>query len=96
MRIILLAGGARSGVDLFHSLLDNHGEILHFPGILKIDQKLKKILSQSSKKKIAKEFIKEYKNFFDSRKLKMERHHQLGKKKNEAMLKLSGAENSFK
>ena len=37
MRIILLAGGARSGVDLFH-VLDNHGEILHFPGVLKIDQ----------------------------------------------------------
>ncbi len=82
MRIILLAGGPRSGLDLFHSLLDNHSEILQFPGILYIDQKLKKILSQSSKKKIAKEFIKEYKNFFDSRKLKIERHHQLGEKKN--------------
>ena len=82
MKIILLAGGPRSGIDLFHSLLDNHREILQFPGVLYIDQKLKKILSQSSKKKIAREFIKEYINFFDSRKLKIERHHQLGKKKN--------------
>ena len=53
MRLILLAAGPRGGLDLFQSLLDNHDEILQFPGIIHINEKLRKILSHKSKKKIA-------------------------------------------
>ena len=82
MKLILLAGGARAGIDLFQSLLDNHDEILQFPGIIYINDKLKEILTYKSKKKIAQKFTKEYPNFFDSRKTNIERHYMLGKKKN--------------
>lgn len=81
MKIILLAGGPRGGLDLFQSLLDGHEEILQFPGIIYVNDKLKKILSNKYKEKIAKNFIKEYPNFFDSRKSKIERHYMLGEKK---------------
>ena len=82
MKLILLVGGPRGGLDLFQSLLDNHDEILQFPGIIHINEKLRKILSHSSKKKIAQDFIKEYLSFFDSRKSNIERHYMLGDKKN--------------
>ena len=81
MKLILLAGGPRGGIDLFQSLLDNHDEILQFPGIIHINEKLKKILSHKSKEKIAQNFIKEYLSFFDSRKSIIERHNMLGDKK---------------
>ena len=83
MRLILLAAGPRGGLDLFQSLLDNHDEILQFPGIIYINEKLRKILSHRSKKKIAQDFIKEYLSFFDSRKSNIERHYMLGDKKNQ-------------
>lgn len=82
MKLILLVGGPRAGLDLFQSLLDNHEEILQFPGVIYINNKLKEILTNKSKKKIAQNFIKEYPHFFDSRKTNIERHYMLGKKKN--------------
>ena len=81
MKVILLVGGPRGGLDLFQSLLDGHEEILQFPGIIYVNDKLKEILSNKSKEKIAKCFIKEYPSFFDSRKSKIERHYMLGEKK---------------
>ena len=81
MKILLLAGGARAGIDLFQSLLDGHEQILQFPGVIYVNQ-LKEILSQNSKKKIAVAFIKKYPVFFDSRKKSRERHYMLGSKKN--------------
>ena len=50
MKILLLAGGARAGIDLFQSLLDGHEQILQFPGVIYVNQ-LKEILSQNTKKK---------------------------------------------
>ena len=82
MKILLLAGGARAGIDLFQSLLDGHEQILQFPGVIYINNELEKILSHKSKKKIAQTFIKQYPIFFDSRKKSRERHYMLGVKKN--------------
>ena len=82
MKVIVLAGGARAGVDLFQSLLDNHNQILQFPGVIHINDDLKEILSYSSKHKVAQLFIKKYPSFFDSRKKGIERHYMLGPKKN--------------
>ena len=82
MKTLLLVGGARAGVDLFQSLLDNHEQILQFPGVIYINDDLKKILSNKSKKKVAQTFIKKYSSFFDSRKSYEERHYMLGAKKN--------------
>jgi len=82
MKILLLAGGARAGIDLFQSLLDGHEQILQLPGVIYINDQLQKILSQNSKKKIAQAFIKQYPIFFDSRKMGRERHYMLGAKKN--------------
>jgi|TARA_B100000780_G_scaffold267993_1_gene225551 hypothetical protein len=82
MKILLLAGGARAGVDLFQSLLDGHEQILQFPGVIYINSELEKILSKKSKKEMAQTFIKQYPVFFDSRIKSRERHHMLGEKKN--------------
>ena len=38
MKVLLLAAGGRAGSDLFHSLLDEHSQILQFPGKLRIDR----------------------------------------------------------
>ena len=51
MKVILLVGGPRGGLDLFQSLLDGHEEILQFPGIIFVNNKLKEILSNKSQKK---------------------------------------------
>ena len=65
MKILLLVAGGRAGSDFFQSLLDNHSQILQFPGILK-ESNLKKIITSNSKKKIAKDFINAYPHFFNS------------------------------
>ena len=38
MKVLLLVAGARAGSDLFHSLLDEHSQILQFPGVLGINK----------------------------------------------------------
>ena len=38
MQVLLLVAGGRAGSDLFHSLLDEHSQILQFPGKLRIDR----------------------------------------------------------
>ena len=82
MKVVLLVAGGRAGSDFFHSLLDEHSQILQFPGALKIDENLNEILDLKSLKDISNRFIKSYPQFFDSRKLKNERWDKLGKKKN--------------
>ena len=64
MKILLLAGGARAGVDLFQSLLDGHEQILQFPGVIYINSELEKILSKKSKKKNSTSIYKKISNFF--------------------------------
>tara|TARA_Y100000294_G_C8545867_1_gene333107 strand:- start:1081 stop:1341 length:261 start_codon:yes stop_codon:yes gene_type:complete len=81
VKIILLTAGGRAGADFFHSLLDEHSEILQFPGSFRVDKKLATILNLDSPKKIAKAFIKFYPQFFDSRNNKFERWNKLGPKK---------------
>ena len=81
MKVVLLVAGGRAGSDFFHSLLDEHSQILQFPGALKIDENLNEILDLKSLKDISNRFIKSYPQFFDSRKLKNERWDKLGKKK---------------
>ena len=83
MKVIGLLSCGRSGADLFQSLLDSHEEILQFPGYLIFDSKLFNILSITNKGEIAENFCEEYPQFFDSRINKVERHHQLGPKKND-------------
>ena len=34
MKVLLLVAGGRGGSDFFQSLLDNHSQILQFPGLL--------------------------------------------------------------
>ena len=58
MKLILLVGGPRAGLDLFQSLLDNHEEILQFPGVIYINNKLKEILTNKSKKKLLKTLLR--------------------------------------
>ena len=38
MKVLFLVAGVRAGSDLFHSLLDEHSQILQFPGILEINE----------------------------------------------------------
>ena len=82
MKVVLLVAGGRAGSDFFHSLIDDHQEILQLPGYLKIDDNLSNILSKKFPNDISKEFIKSYPVFFDSRINKEERWDKLGIKKN--------------
>lgn len=82
MKILFLVGGSRAGIDLVQSLMDGHPQILQFPGFIRSDEKLTKILSQDNSALIAKNFIKDYPHFFDSRINKTERHDKLGLKMN--------------
>jgi len=86
MKTILLNSGSRSGSDFFQSLLDGHPQILQFPGIIKTNKKLIKILSSGNGNDISSNFIKIYPHFFDSRLAKAERHYMLGKNKNQYYL----------
>ena len=43
MKIVGLISCGRSGADLFQSLLDNHNQILQFPGYILFNKKLLKI-----------------------------------------------------
>lgn len=84
MKTLLFVGGCRAGNEFFLSLLDGHSQILQFPGILRCNDNLLKILSHKNSLEIAKNFIKQYKHFFDSRFSNdislsgLERHDELG------------------
>lgn len=81
--VVLLAAMTRGGIDLFQSLLDKHSQISQLPGKFYIDEFLKKIRLEQDNEKIALAFIKNYKEYFDSRLNLVERHDQLGPNKNE-------------
>lgn len=78
MQLVLLVTGGRGGSDFFQGHLDDHKEIIQFPGILRIEPKFIKLLN-SDYKLIAKKFTKFAPIFFDSRLNKIERHDKLGK-----------------
>ena len=82
MKVLLLVTGGRGGSDFFHGLLDNHDQILQFPGILRINKKFNDIFTTEAEN-IAKKFIKMFPIFFDSRKNIVERHDKLGKNTNQ-------------
>ena len=78
MKLVLLVTGGRGGSDFFHGLLDNHDQILQFPGILRINKKFYDIFTTDAED-IAKKFIEIFPIFFDSRKNIVERHNKLEK-----------------
>ena len=77
MKIIVIIGIGRAGIELLQSLFDNHSQILQMPGIIRFDKKFKNTLKFNSLLFIN-TFIKNNKHFFDSRLQKSERHNQLG------------------
>ena len=79
MKTIILVAGGRAGSDLFHSLLDEHSQILQFPGILKINNNFLDLLNLKNYNEIPIRFIELYPHFFNSKLNKSERHDSLGK-----------------
>jgi hypothetical protein len=86
MKLVLLFTGGRSGSDLLQSLLDGHKEVAQFPGVFHFKEELIKIFELKDPRNIAKKFISLNQFYFDSRLNKIERHHKLGKQKNEFYL----------
>ena len=84
MQILLLVTGARGGSDFFQSLLDDHSQIIQFPGILRIDDHFSEMLNYSDPDKISKKFIKLYPYFFNSKLEMIERRGFLGINKNKS------------
>ena len=82
MRVVLLTAGGRAGADFFHSLIDGHPEILQLPGWLRVDHKFKIIFDKIRLEDKAELFINFYPEYFNSKVLKLEQWHKLGKKKN--------------
>ena len=79
MKTLILVAGGRAGSDLFHSLLDEHSQILQFPGILEINNNFLDLLNLKNYHEISAKFIKHYSHFFNSKLNKVERHDSLGK-----------------
>tara|TARA_B110000503_G_C7113998_1_gene399446 strand:+ start:430 stop:1494 length:1065 start_codon:yes stop_codon:yes gene_type:complete len=82
MKIFLLLGTGRAGVDFLQTLFDKHPEISQFPGVFLFNIFLKKIKNKN-KNQIAKKFINEHERFFNSKIYKQERHDELGRNRNE-------------
>ena len=93
MKILLLVTGGRGGSDFFQGLLDNHSQILQFPGLFN-NENIFQILTLKNSYEISNKFINTYHNFFNSKSSsllsKRERHDKLGPKKNK-FYKLSKA-----
>ena len=93
MQVLLLVAGGRAGSDLFHSLLDEHSQILQFPGMLEINRNFLDLINLKNYHEIPVRFIKLYPLFFNSKLHldkskstftpsileKVERHNSLGK-----------------
>ena len=88
MKALLLVAGSRAGSDFFQSLLDGHSQVLQFPGLIKTNKTLIRILLSDNANDICSNFIKNYPHFFDSRLGygKVERHDALGENKNQYYL----------
>ena len=77
MKTLFLVAGGRGGSDFFQGLLDGHSQILSFPLYLKIDKKFIEMIELNDSKKLAKQFIKLFPEFFNSKINIFERHHRL-------------------
>ena len=68
MKVLVLVAGGRAGSDLFHSLLDEHSQILQFPGKLKItpskDGDFLDLINLKNYHEIPVRFIKLFQHFF--------------------------------
>ena len=63
LKILILIGGGRSGIDLLQSLFDQHTQVSQFPGVFKWNEFYKSIKDQKSPKLIASVFTKKYRMF---------------------------------
>ena len=79
MKVLVLVAGGRAGADLFHSLLDEHSQILQFPGVLEINKNFLDLINLKNYYEIPMRFTKLYPHFFNSKLNKIERHGNLGK-----------------
>ncbi len=78
MKTIFLVAGVRAGADLFHSLLDEHSQILLFPGKLKINENFLDMINLKNYHEIPAKFVKLYPHFFNSKHDKINRQDSLG------------------
>ena len=62
MKIIFLVAGGRGGSDYFQGLLDDHSEIMQFPGVLYLEKSFFKMfdLNDDKIKEIPKIFVKSH------------------------------------
>ena len=86
MKTIFLVAGSRAGIEFFQSLLEDHPQILQFPGVIQTNKKFIDIVSHENHSDISSNFIKHFPHFFDSRLNSIERHYMLGENKNEYYL----------
>ena len=82
MKTLLLVAGGRGGSDFFQGLLDGHSQILSLPQYTPIDNDFFQMINLKDSKKLAKNFVHLYPEFFNSRINKFERWNKLGKNKN--------------
>ena len=83
MKVLLLIGGGRSGIDLMQSLFDQHPNISQFPGVFRWGEFFKKLNNVKDSNQILNIFFKDYNLFFNSKLNLRERHDQLGENKDE-------------
>ena len=82
IKFLIIVAGCRAGAELFQSLLDNHYQIIQFPGTIFFNTKIINSLGFNYGY-IADNFINNYPHFFDSRIKTVERHYMLGSNKDE-------------
>ena len=82
MKIFCLIGMGRAGIDFFQTLFDKHPQISQMPGVFFFDIFWNKVKNKN-KYEIAEIFIKDHERFFNSKIYKLERHNELGTRKNE-------------
>ena len=83
MKLLALITGGRAGSDFFLSLMDEHTQIMQFPGTFYFDKFYKQIKNEKNSNIIAQNFIRFAPLFFNSSKNYEERHNMLGENKNE-------------
>ena len=83
MKFFLLVTNGRSGSDFFHSLLDNHDEIVSLPGTLNLKRLRKYYFQMKTLESFVSFFINDNNFLFNSKKNTTENHHKLGENRNQ-------------